>query len=155
EKLLVEMDALSQKGHLQPGHLLISDHAHAILPQHVEIDRLREERGGIGTTKRGIGPAYEDKVARRGVRLLELGDRERLRARVEANLAAWQPVFAELGGRAPAAADVVARYAAFGERLSPHFGDASAFVEAALRAGKNVLFEGAQGTLLDIDHGTY
>ena len=131
-----------------------------ILPYHRWLEAVREDRekGAIGTTRRGIGPAYEAKAARRGVRVADLGRPQRLRELVEQNLEEMRPVLAAAGGEVPDAAQVsalVEQALATGEALAPWVGDAGRAVDAAVRAGKNVLFEGAQGTLLDIDHGTY
>jgi adenylosuccinate synthase len=158
--LLVEVDELQRRGHLppvlDPGRLAISDRAHAILPYHVLVDTLREQgEGAIGTTKRGVGPCYEDKAARRGVQLGSLRDLVRTEKIVRAALVAWEPHIRALGGTAPKVEDVMTRLGPLAARIVPLLADGSALVEKALRAKKNILFEGAQGTLLDIDHGTY
>ena len=134
----------------------MSERAFLVLPQHVIVDGLRDSRAGaLGTTKRGIGPAYEDKVARRGLRVGDLLSRDKFARKLAANLEAWQPVIAALGGHMPEAGEIVERYMEYGKQLAPLIGDAASAVRAALRAGKRVLMEGAQGTLLDIDCGTY
>ncbi|MBL8626883.1 MAG: adenylosuccinate synthase [Myxococcales bacterium] len=157
--LLEEIAELSARGLLANGELLIGQDAHVILPYHKRIEQLREGRkGAIGTTRRGIGPAYEAKAGRRGVRIRDLFRRERLRELVDANLEELVPVMQHFGGAAPTAAEVaqwIDEAATAGERLRPHVGDASRFVADKIGRGANVLFEGAQGTLLDIDHGTY
>ncbi len=154
--LVEELDALEGRGLLGAGRVLISDRAHLVLPQHKLVDGLREKGdGAIGTTKRGIGPAYEDKVARRGIRVGDLRDPARLNAKLTANLEAWRPVIAALGDEVPAAGPIAAEYARYGERLAPMIGDVSGWLCDALAAGKKVLFEGAQGAMLDVDHGTY
>ncbi len=157
--LLEEIELLQARGLLAHGELLVGRDAHVILPYHQRIEALREGRkGALGTTRRGIGPAYEAKVGRRGVRIRDLARPERLRELVAANLDELVPVMVHLGGEAPTAAEVegwIDRALADGERLAPHVGDASRFVAATVAAGKHVLFEGAQGSLLDIDHGTY
>jgi adenylosuccinate synthase len=159
QSLLEEIAACQERGLLQGGELLVGQGAHVILPYHRLLEGLREERRtAIGTTRRGIGPAYEAKVARRGVRIRDLLRPERLRERIEANLDELIPLIVHLGGAAPGAAEVerwVADALAAGERLRPHVGDASRWVHEAITAGRHVLFEGAQGTLLDVDHGTY
>jgi adenylosuccinate synthase len=160
ESLLHEVDELQRRGHLPPlldaGRLAISDRAHAILPYHVLVDTLREQgEGALGTTKRGVGPCYEDKVGRRGVQLGCLRDLMRTEKIVRAALTAWEPHIRALGGVAPKVEDIMTRLAPLAARIVPLLADGSALVEAALRAKKNILFEGAQGTLLDIDHGTY
>ena len=138
------------------GDLVVAERAHLTLPHHLEMDRLREERpGSIGTTKRGIGPTYESKAARIGLRVGDLFRPERFRARLERHLAAITPYVRELGGAAPVAAEITAKYLALAEELRPFVGDASRTVHDAVVRGDNVLFEGAQGVLLDLDHGTY
>ena len=157
--LLDEIAELTARGLLANGELLIGQDAHVILPYHKRIEQLREGRkGAIGTTRRGIGPAYEAKAGRRGVRIRDLFRPERLRELVDANLEELVPVMQHFGGAAPTAAEVqqwIDEAASAGERLRPHVGDASRFVADKIGKGANVLFEGAQGTLLDIDHGTY
>jgi adenylosuccinate synthase len=158
--LIAEMDELDRRG-LSPGaRLHISDRAHLILPFHVTIDALRETSGkggglALGTTKRGIGPAYEDKAARRGLRAGLLGDLTAAEACIERALSAWAPVLGQLGGEVPTARSIIDWLRPLAERLVPRLADTSRLVEGAIRAGKHVLLEGAQGTLLDIDHGTY
>jgi adenylosuccinate synthase len=158
--LLQEIDALSDRGILgDPSRLRLSGRAHVILPWHTALDKAREERAGkkaIGTTGRGLGPTYEDKVARRGVRVADLlhadSLREKLAGLVEAKnfeltqLYSWQPVDLE---------EVYEQAVAWGRRLEPYVDHTGRILDRALREGKNVLFEGAQGTFLDIDHGTY
>ena len=157
--LIEEIETLQARGLLGGGELLVGQDAHVILPYHRRIEILREERkGAIGTTRRGIGPCYEAKVGRRGVRIRDLYRRERLRELVHANLDELVPVMRHYGGDAPTDAEVdrwIADAMAAGERLRPYVGDAGRFVAAKVGAGKHVLFEGAQGSLLDIDHGTY
>ena len=157
--LLEEIAELSARGLLANGELLIGQDAHVILPYHKRIEQLREERkGAIGTTRRGIGPAYEAKAGRRGVRIRDLFRRERLRELVDANLEELVPIMRHFGGAAPTEAEIaqwVDDAARAGEQLRPHVGDASRFVADKIGRGANVLFEGAQGTLLDLDHGTY
>ncbi|TNF64500.1 MAG: adenylosuccinate synthase, partial [Deltaproteobacteria bacterium] len=116
---LKEIHALSERGVNTQGRLLASQRAHVVLPHHKLIDELREKKsnGEIGTTKRGIGPCYEDKVARRGVRMGDLRDAKRLRSKLEANLECWQPVAEDLGGTLPSADEVVSQYAELGEAL--------------------------------------
>lgn len=155
--LLEEIDALEQRGVSVRGRLFISDRAHVVLPQHRLIDELHEARSGgvIGTTKRGIGPTYQDKAARRGIRMGDLLRRDVLDAKVEANLAGWAPVIASLGGKQPERGPIVERYLDFGARLADFVRDTGRIVGDAVRAKKKLLMEGAQGTLLDLDHGTY
>jgi adenylosuccinate synthase len=157
--LLGEIDALDVRGHDTNGRLFVSDRAHLILPYHPEIDALREHAAGasakIGTTKRGIGPCYEDKVARRGIRAGDLKDLALVEAKIEQALAAWTPVIEALGGKAPDPHRIVADLRPIAERLRPLVTDTSALLDEALKKGQRVLLEGAQGTLLDLDHGTY
>src|SRR5215472_6835178 len=157
-KVLVdEMSALKARGLLGDDRdLLIGECAHVVMPYHREIDTLREQgSGALGTTKRGIGPAYECKVARRGVRMLDLVRPERLRTLVTRNLEELNPYLVRLGGQPQDAAAIVREYGALGDTLRRYVGDASRLVHREMAAGRNILFEGAQGALLDIDHGTY
>jgi adenylosuccinate synthase len=136
--------------------LVVAERAHLTLPHHMEIDRLREEGpGSIGTTKKGIGPTYESKAARIGLRVGDLFRPDRFRARLDRHIAAIGPYVRQLGGAAPVAAEITAKYMALAEEIRPFVGDASRTVHAAVVRGDNVLFEGAQGVLLDLDHGTY
>ncbi|MCA3011948.1 MAG: adenylosuccinate synthase [Myxococcaceae bacterium] len=163
--LMKEVDGLTSRGLLQdPAQLLISEHAHVIFPWHKHLDLLREKaRGGsaIGTTGRGIGPAYEDKVARRGIRMRDLLDAERLRRRVKDRLPGALEEIAQLARKAKADEPlldpeaIVSEYAVLGARLAPHIRDTSLVLSEQVRKGARMLFEGAQGTLLDVDHGTY
>jgi adenylosuccinate synthase len=157
--LLEEIAALQARGLLLRGELLVGQDAHVILPYHRRIEVLREDRkGAIGTTRRGIGPAYEAKVGRRGVRIRDLARPDRLRELVLANLDELVPVMRHYGGAAPTDAEVegwIADALAAGQRLQPYVGDAGRHVAGRVAAGAHVLFEGAQGSLLDIDHGTY
>jgi adenylosuccinate synthase len=155
-RLCDEIDELKKRGYERAGELFISDRAHAILSYHRLVDGLREQTAGaLGTTKRGIGPCYEDKAGRRGVPMGALRDVRVLRELAGRGLEAWKPVIAALGGTAPSLDSVMAEVEPLAARLAPRLCDTSAFVDDALRAGKTVLFEGAQGTLLDVDHGTY
>ncbi len=156
QALFKEVDELAQLGIDVNGRLLVSEKAHVILPYHRELDVLSEARRGerkIGTTSRGIGPAYEDKIGRRGIRVCDLlGDPDALAQEVRENVSArnriirdstldWKPVFDQV--------------VAFGERMRPWVGDVSLFIAKTIADGRRVMFEGAQATLLDIDHGTY
>jgi len=163
--LVAEIDALRARGVIRSeSQLILSDSAHVIFPWHKHLDVLREKARGaspIGTTGRGIGPAYEDKVARRGIRVRDLLDAGRLARKVEERLGGALDELRQLAARAgtelpPLDPSAIAReYAAFGVRLRPHVRDASLYLYGEARAGARILFEGAQGTLLDIDHGTY
>jgi adenylosuccinate synthase len=156
QALFKEVDELGRMGIDVEGRLLVSEKAHLILPYHRELDVLSEARRGerkIGTTSRGIGPAYEDKIGRRGIRVADLlGDRDALATEVRENVSArnriikettldWRPVYDQL--------------LAYGERMRPWVADVSLYLAQNVAAGKRVMFEGAQATLLDIDHGTY
>jgi adenylosuccinate synthase len=161
--LLEEIAQCQARGLLVRGELLVGLGAHVILPYHKLVDGLREDLGArtgraIGTTRRGIGPAYEAKAARKGVRVRDLAKPARLRELVAANLDELAPLIAHLGGAAPSAPEVerwIDEALAAGRALAPHTGDASRHVAQAIAGGRHVLFEGAQGCLLDLDHGTY
>jgi len=154
--LVVELAQLKKRGLFAAERFSISDRAHVVLPHHMLIDGLREARkGSIGTTKRGIGPCYEDKAARRGIRMGDLLDSKKLKAKLEQNFAAWQPVIAALGGTQPSLSDVHAQYVAFGQELAALIRDTARPVQRAIETAQRVLLEGAQGALLDIDSGTY
>jgi len=157
---MMEVDRLKTKGYLKDdAQLLLSLDAHVIMPWHKAVDVAREQAmgaGKIGTTGRGIGPTYEDKVARRGIRVRDLLEEGRLERRVRDRLPVAQEELRRLGADAGLDALAIAReYAGLGRRLARYAGDASITLHAAIRAGKSVLFEGAQGTMLDVDHGTY
>jgi len=153
-----ELDELVAKGLWDEGdkRLVLSDRAHMILPYHLLVDGLREKgQFAVGTTKRGIGPAYEDKARRNGVHLGALRDLARMERHVARALDAWTPALQAMGEKVPSAKDVVAAIEPVAARLAPLLGEGSAVVDTAIRKGQRVIFEGAQGTLLDIDHGTY
>ncbi len=156
--LLGEMDALAERG-IDPSRLVVSGNAHLIMPYHLEIDKVTERYLGkhaLGTTRRGIGPAYADKVARIGLRVQDLTDPRIFREKLDVVLKEKNLVLSKIYNRLPMDAGSIAEeYLAYGERLAPHIADTSSLLYTALRAGKRVLLEGAQGTLLDIDHGTY
>lgn len=160
EVLVSEIEKIKQRGFLKNDkQLLISDRAHVIMPYHRSIDQLRETAKGdgkIGTTGRGIGPAYEDKIARRGIRMADLIDPKLLRARLEEVLPLHNAYLTKiLGGVAFSLDQIYAQYLEFGKILQKHVCDGIVFLDEQLAKGKKVLFEGAQGTSLDIDHGTY
>ena len=155
QALFGEIDELTKNGIDVGNRILISDKAHLILPYHRDLDLLSEARRGerkIGTTSRGIGPAYEDKIARRGIRVGDIENPKGLAQNIRDNVTArnrlvqdntmdWKPVLEQL--------------LTYAERMRPMMRDVSVLLNDAIRAGKPILFEGAQGTLLDIDHGTY
>ncbi len=152
-----EIADLAAAGILCRGRLFISNRAHVILEYHRSVEKGDEERRGedrIGTTNRGIGPAYEDKMGRRGLRICDLSNPQTLRRLIEDNIRVKQatiPSIAEILN-----VDEVCESALqLGEDLSEYFADVAEFLNQSMDAGKSVLFEGAQGTLLDIDHGTY
>jgi adenylosuccinate synthase len=158
--LLIELGKLKDRGILRdPSRIRVSGRAHVILPWHTALDKARESARGedkIGTTGRGIGPAYEDKVARRGIRVADLRELSTLRAKLDSIGAQKNFELTELH-HAPAI-DIDALYAQcieWGRALEPYIDHTGRIIDKALRAGKNILFEGAQGTFLDIDHGTY
>jgi len=135
--------------------LIVSDKAHLILPYHRELDLLSEARRGerkIGTTSRGIGPAYEDKIARRGVRIGDLANTDALASAVQHNVAAPNRIIPE---STMDAGQVLEELAAAWKRMAPWVRDVSLFLAQARHERRSIMFEGAQGTLLDIDHGTY
>jgi len=155
QALFTEIDELAAAGIEIGDRLLISDKAHVILPYHKDLDLLSEARRGeraIGTTKRGIGPAYEDKVARRGIRVGDLADPASLADAVRHNVDARNKLIPESTMDAD---QVLAELARAWKRMGPWVTDVSLFLARARQAGRSIMFEGAQGTLLDIDHGTY
>jgi adenylosuccinate synthase len=156
--LLEEMDALAERG-LDVSRLLLSGNAHLIMPYHLELDRVTERRLGknrLGTTKRGIGPAYADKAARIGLRVQDLLDPKIFGQKLEIALKEKNLVLTRVYGRLPVERSAVEEeYLGYAERLQPHIADTTRFVQRALDSGKTVMFEGAQATMLDLDHGTY
>jgi len=157
--LLTEIDALEAAGVEVTRNLFISDRAHVLFPSHRMMERMSEGRPGrvsIGTTSRGIGPCYEDKIARRGIRIADLMNPEVFRPQFdsvmeEKNVIAQAlDIYEELDLRA-----IRDQYEGFAERIRPMVRDTALLLNQAIAAGKTVLFEGAQGTMLDIDHGTY
>lgn len=157
-RLIDEMDALEAAG-LDLTNLLISDRAHVILPHHHLLDEAEEQLRGtdrIGTTRRGIGPAYVDKHARMGVRMVDLMDGDELRRALQRNLAARQAYLSSFDPPVTVDIDEVhARYSRYAARLAPHVTDILPVIEQAIAEGENLLLEGAQATLLDVDFGTY
>jgi adenylosuccinate synthase len=158
EALVGELDTLAKAGIDVNGRLHLSDRAHVIFPYHRQMEKAAEAARGaakIGTTSRGIGPAYEDKMARRGIRVGELLDPARFREKLCRVIAEKDAVCRATYGVPLDTEGLADRYLALGERLRPLVRDASVLVNDALDAGRSVLFEGAQGTMLDIDFGTY
>lgn len=156
DTLFTEIDELVRDGVDVEGRLYVSDRAHLVLPYHKLLDCESAASRAIGTTGRGIGPAYEDKVARRGIRVLDLRHPERLRELVMAGIAHANVQLAAAGSPKRAdAAETVALLERLAPRLLPLAEDVGLAVHRAWRAGAAVLLEGAQGSLLDVDHGTY
>jgi len=156
--MLGELDMLAENGIGVQG-LKLASTAHVTMPYHRLLDQAMEQRRGdrrIGTTGRGIGPTYADKAERNGIRVIDLLDEDRLRDRLAGPLAEKNLLLERVYGIEPLDYEaVIAEYAAYGKRLAPHVVDCIRTIHQAARARKNILFEGAQGTLLDLDHGTY
>ncbi|HFD39037.1 MAG TPA: adenylosuccinate synthase, partial [Anaerolineae bacterium] len=161
KNLLTEMDNLAARGvDVSPERLRLSGRAHLIMPYHIALDGAAEAaRGGaaLGTTKRGIGPAYTDKAARSGIRAQEmLHPPDRFAARIREQVAAKNAILEKVYGQPPLDAEaIVAAHLAYAERLAPYVTDVADEIAQALRSRKRILAEGAQGTLLDLDHGSY
>jgi adenylosuccinate synthase len=160
EVLVGEIDALRARGYLAEDRWLrISEQAHLIMPYHRAIDRARERlrgAGKIGTTGRGIGPAYEDKMARTGIRVGDLFDESGFREALVRNLQEKNGYLQAILGEAPLPFDaILERYVVYRERLRPFVADTGVELRAALARGQRVLLEGAHGMMLDVDHGTY
>ena len=157
--LLAEIDALEAAGVQVSKSLFISNRAHVLLPAHRMMEKMSEGRAGrvsIGTTSRGIGPCYEDKTARRGIRIADLLDRESFRAQYALLMEEKVTVAKALGIYEELELDrTCEEYERFAERIRPMVRDTALLLNQAIAAGKTMLFEGAQGTMLDIDHGTY
>lgn len=157
--LFQEIEALKAQGvEVEPERLVISKYAHVIMPWHPLIERIAEQSRGekkIGTTCRGIGPAYEDKTGRWGIRMCDLVDREALAGKVEENLKIKNKILESYGLMPLDAGAVVEEYTGWAMKIAPFVRDVSKYINDNIQAGKSVLFEGAQGTLLDLDHGTY
>ncbi len=157
--LLDELDELGTRG-VDTSRLVVSGNAHLVMPYHLELDRVTERylgKNSLGTTKRGIGPAYADKAARVGLRVQDLLDAKIFREKLDVASREKNAVLAKVYNRLPISADDVAeRYLGeFAPRLAPMVGDTVGILHDALGAGRNVLLEGAQATFLDLDHGTY
>jgi adenylosuccinate synthase len=155
--LIGELDMLAARG-IDVRRVRVSRSAHVIMPYHVALDRANEARldgAKVGTTGRGIGPTYADRAWRVGLRLEDLLDRKVLRSRLERLLPDKNLLLGAMGADPFDLDDLVDTAAAWGERLAPHLDDTTWLVQAALARGEHVLLEGAQGTLLDLDHGSY
>lgn len=157
--LVEEINYLLEKGvTITPEKLLISDRAHVVLPIHKEIDAAQEEALGdqkIGTTKQGIGPTYADKARRIGIRMIDLADADRLQSVLEARIKTANDELARLGWPKADPEVTLKAVMAAADVLRPHITNTIPVVNKAIKAGKTVLFEGAQGAMLDIDFGTY
>lgn len=156
--LVKEFDTLASHG-ISTNRLKISLNAHIVMPYHQAFDRLEEQRKGkkaIGTTARGIGPAYADKASRVGIRVADLIDPERLRTRLAENLEFKNQVLTKIYGAEPFSLDkLFDEYSVYGAKIKPLAANTDLLTHQAYKQGKNILFEGAQGTLLDLDYGTY
>lgn len=156
--LLEEIDQLEALN-ISTRNLMISETAHVTMPYHRMIDQACEDRRGdqkIGTTKRGIGPTYADKSERTGIRVIDLMDPEKMRQQLHWTINYKNVILEKLYGLPPLQAeDVIAEYTQYAERIRPHVVDSSLKIYEAVEKRRNILFEGAQGTLLDLDHGTY
>ncbi|WP_454052280.1 adenylosuccinate synthase [Clostridium sp. Marseille-Q7071] len=160
EALFKEIEYLEGLGeNITPNRLIVSDRAQVIMPYHKVLDKLKEEARGkndIGTTRKGIGPCYSDKVDRNGIRVCDLVKPEVLRTKLEEYLPNKNKAITKLyGGEALKLEEVYAKYLDYGKRLKPYVQDTSVRIFDAIKENKKVLFEGAQGTLLDIDFGSY
>lgn len=156
--LLGELDMLQEKG-VSADNLKIDARAHVIFPYHRVLDGLSEEargKGDIGTTKKGIGPAYMDKAERSGIRMCDLMNKDLFIEKVKANIKLKNKIIEKVyGGKGLNADEIIEEYLGYAERLRKYVTDTTVLLYNAIKAGKNVLFEGAQGTLLDLDLGTY
>lgn len=159
QALIEEIDLLKEQGIDCKGRLKISDKAHVIFPYHRKLDELREARrknGKIGTTKRGIGPCYADKVARVGIRIADLFDEEYLKSRLQINIDEKNAIFRDMyDAEGFSVEDIFNEYIEYSKRLKEYVNDTTLLVNEALKGGNSILFEGAQGTFLDVDYGTY
>jgi adenylosuccinate synthase len=156
--LLDELDMLVDQG-IDVSKLKLSGNAHLIMPYHRELDRVTERwlgRQRLGTTKRGIGPTYADKAARVGLRVQDLYDMKIFRQKLDVVLREKNAILSRVYNRLPMkAADIETEYAVYAERLRPYIADTTSLLHEALERDETILLEGAQGTLLDLDHGTY
>jgi adenylosuccinate synthase len=154
-----ELDDLKAIGvEVEARRLVVSRSAQVIMPYHPLLEKISESQRGqkmIGTTCRGIGPCYEDKAARWGIRVADLLEPDVLREKIEANLAFKNKILEAFGQPGLEAGPIYEQYARFGEKLAPFVKDVPAFLYEQIKAGKSILFEGAQGVLLDLDHGTF
>jgi adenylosuccinate synthase len=156
--LVKEMDEVRDTG-VDVSRLVLSGNAHMIMPYHLELEKVTQRflgKNALGTTKRGIGPAYGDKAARIGLRVQDLFDEQIFREKLEVVLREKNLILTKIYNRLPLDPErIVEEYLQLAERLQPHVADTASLLHAGLAAGKHVMLEGAQGTLLDLDHGTY
>jgi adenylosuccinate synthase len=156
--LLEEIDSLRARG-VDVGNLHISDRAHLIMPWHILLDGLEEERrghGAIGTTRKGIGPAFADKTARRGIRACDILDMENFRSRLSSILASKNEVLTKIYNVSPLDYDsILKEFTGYAGRLAPYIKDTTAMISDLIEQGSNIVLEGAQGTMLDPDFGSY
>lgn len=154
--LLKEIETLIQKGVEIDNNLYIAKHCHLIMPYHIAIEEQCEKKKKIGTTKKGIGPCYTDKIARNGVRMVDLLYPDVLKNKIRANLEIVNFLLKNLyNAETLDENEIFNQYLNYAEKLKKYIADADILINKAIDSGKKVLFEGAQGTLLDIDHGTY
>ena len=157
--VLEEIKTIRQLGYDVEGRLLMSHNAHLIMPYHKKIEEARErarDAGAIGTTGRGIGPSYTDKYARTGIRLVDLLDRDVLRKKLKVSIEEKNAILSSVYGAEKLDVEaIIDEYVEFDKLIDPYVTDTSAYLNNALKAGKRVLAEGAQGSLLDVDFGTY
>ncbi|MFP4016347.1 MAG: adenylosuccinate synthase [Halanaerobiales bacterium] len=158
EALVEEMMMVEERG-ISLDNFYISETAHVIMPYHRLLDRLEEERKGdtkIGTTGKGIGPAYTDKIARRGIRIIDTLDKDRFYRKLSSTLDYQNLILEKVYDSAPMdTEEIIEQYQEFIDKLRPHVRNVSLILEEARSEGKKIFFEGAQGTLLDVDYGTY
>lgn len=156
--LLEEMAYLEERG-VSTAQLRISDRAHIIMPYHILLDQMKEKRRGtqdLGTTQKGIGPCYVDKYERSGIRFCDALNKEEFRTKIKQNMEEKNEILEKIYGAPPLDVRAVTEsYMGYIERLRPHICDTVSLIQKYMKEGKKILFEGAQGTLLDIDYGTY
>jgi len=153
ESLLEELTSLKNRK-ISLANFFLSSHAHVVMPYHKKAEEIEESLRGklrIGTTKKGIGPAYVDKMGRRGIRIADLLEKNILEEKLKFNLTFWTK-FCEVSY---SISSILSQYLEYGSKLKPYITDTSLLIYELARRGENILFEGAQGTLLDVDHGTY
>lgn len=158
-QLLIELDELKEKGIVPGDRLKIAENAQVVLPFHKVLDQLKEKKAGdnaIGTTGRGIGPCYSDKVNRLGVRVADLLNEKSLRQSISVIAAAKNEEFERIYNAEPLEIEpIIEEYLEYGRKLKPYITDTVGYLYSQWKAGKKLIFEGAQGTILDVDHGTY